>query len=68
MVENVSTGGGTPRSFGIDPSGRFLLAANQEWGGVVVFRIDPASGRLMPTGDVIKIDKPVSVVFVPVSG
>jgi len=68
MVENVSTGGGTPRGFGIDPSGTFLLAANQEWGGVVVFRIDPETGRLNPTGDVIKVEKPVSVVFVPVVG
>jgi 6-phosphogluconolactonase len=67
MIDNVSTGGGTPRSFGIDPSGRFLLAANQEWGGVAVFRIDEQSGRLNPTDESIKVEKPVSVVFVPVA-
>lgn len=59
-----STGGKTPRSFGIDPSGRFLLAANQNSDTVVVFRIDPKSGALTPTGATASVPSPVCVVFV----
>ncbi len=43
---HTSTGGKTPRNFGIDPSGRVLLAANQGSGNVVTFRIDPTTGAL----------------------
>lgn len=64
-VENASTGGKTPRSFGIDPSGQWLLAANQSSDNVVVFRIDLVSGRLLPTGQSIEVGAPVSVSFVP---
>src|SRR5438046_10209202 len=38
-VENVSTQGKTPRSFGIDPTGKYLLAANQASDNLVVLRI-----------------------------
>ena len=60
-----STGGKTPRNFGIDPSGAFLLAANQDSDSVTVFRIDPASGGLTPTGQKVEVGKPVCVKFVP---
>lgn len=63
-VEHVSTGGKTPRGFGIDPSGTYLLAANQDSDSVLVFRIDPGNGGLIPTEEPIKIPTPVSVAFV----
>jgi 6-phosphogluconolactonase len=64
-VEDVPSGGKSPRSFGIDPSGRWLVAVHQrsESGQVVVFRIDPATGRLSPTGQTVDIGAPVSVAF-----
>jgi len=62
-VERVSTQGKTPRNFAIDPSGAFLFAANQDSGNVVVFRVDPATGRLTPTGNVLEVASPVCVVF-----
>ncbi|OAM91229.1 hypothetical protein AW736_04225 [Termitidicoccus mucosus] len=46
FVENVSTGGATPRHFALDPSGRLLLAANQDGGGLALFHIAPDTGRL----------------------
>ena len=46
----VSTQGKTPRNFAIDPSGAFLLAANQDSNSIVVFRIDQSTGALTPTG------------------
>jgi len=44
LVETVPTQGKTPRSFAVDPSGKYLLAANQDSNNVVVFRIDPKTG------------------------
>lgn len=58
-----STGGKSPRNFGIDPSGRYLLAANQDSGNVVVFRIGGDSGKLEPAGIEIEVPKPVCVKF-----
>jgi 6-phosphogluconolactonase len=45
---HTSTQGKTPRNFAIDPSGALLLAANQDSDSVVSFRIDQASGVLIP--------------------
>lgn len=42
-------GGKTPRDFGIDPTGRWLLAASQDSDRVVPFRLDPESG--LPAGE-----------------
>jgi 6-phosphogluconolactonase len=62
-IGRVSTKGRTPRNFAIDPTGAYLLAANQESGNVVVFKIDAATGALTPTGEEVKVPAPVSVVF-----
>jgi 6-phosphogluconolactonase len=61
---HVSSGGKTPRAFGIDPSGTFLLAANQDSGNVVVMKIDEKTGALTPTGSVIEVGSACSVEFV----
>ena len=47
----------------IDPTGSWLFAANQNSGGVVVFRIDPKTGRLAPAGQKLEIASPVCVRF-----
>ena len=62
-VENESTGGKTPRNFGVDPTGRFVLVANQASDSIVVFRIDQKSGALTPAGQSIEIPTPVCVKF-----
>ena len=64
-VGRVSTKGKTPRNFAIDPTGAFLLAANEDSGNIVVFRIDAATGGLTPTGQVEEVAAPVSLTFVP---
>lgn len=63
-VSNTSTGGRTPRGFGIEPGGGYLIAANQNSDSVVVFRIDRATGRLAATGTVVHVGSPVDVKFV----
>jgi 6-phosphogluconolactonase len=64
-VDRVSTKGKTPRNFAVDPTGKFLVAANEDSGNLVVFRIDPATGGLTPTGQDEKVSSPVCVTFVP---
>jgi 6-phosphogluconolactonase len=62
-VENEATGGKTPRSFGIDPTGNFLLAANQSTNDIHIFRINQQTGELDPTGHGIQCPTPVCVIF-----
>jgi len=63
LIQNEPTQGKIPRNFGIDPTGAWLLAANEKTGNVVVFSIDPMTGKLAPTGQVIEIGAPVCVKF-----
>jgi 6-phosphogluconolactonase len=65
LVEQTPTGGIMPRSFAIDPTGRYLLAANELTNNIVVFRIDPATGKLTKTGKEIMVDTPVCLQFAP---
>lgn len=55
--------GKTPRNFVIDPSGNFLLCANQNSNEVVIFRRDARSGLLTPAGKRISVQKPVCLKF-----
>jgi 6-phosphogluconolactonase len=57
------TQGAGPRFIGLDPSGRFLNAANEQGDNVVTFKVDSASGKLTPTGQVIKNGSPVTIVY-----
>ena len=66
VAGRCTTGGRTPRSFGIEPSGRFLLAANQNSNTVVVFRIDPRTGLLEQVGPPVSVPSPVCVKFTPI--
>jgi 6-phosphogluconolactonase len=45
-----ASGGRIPRSFEIDPTGRFLVVANQGGDNLVVLAIDPSEGSLSDTG------------------
>lgn len=63
FVAQQTEGIKNPRNFAIDPTGKFLLVANQDADTVVVFRIDPARGSLSPTGQTVKVPKPVCLKF-----
>ncbi len=62
-VEQVDSGGIMPRNFKIDPSGAYLLSANQLTNNIVLFKIDGSTGRLSRTGKEIKVDTPVCIQF-----
>ncbi len=63
-VDHVSTEGKTPRNFNFDPTGNFLLVANQNSNEIVVFRRDKKSGMLTDTGKRIAVSKPVCIKWI----
>ncbi len=64
LVERVASGGKTPRDFALDPTGRWLVVANQDSQNIVVFARDPRTGRLTATGRTYTLGAPVAVLFV----
>lgn len=62
-VETVSTLGKGPRNFAIDPSGKFLLVANQSSDSIVIFNRDALTGKLTDSGNRIQCAVPVCLVF-----
>ena len=65
LIGHQGEGVKTPRNFNIDPTGKFMIVANQDGASVVVFSIDPKSGELKPTGITGEVGAPVCVRFVP---
>lgn len=66
QIQDIATGGKTPRDFAVDPTGAWLFAANQESNNITLFRIDPGTGHLTRTQTELKIAAPVCVTFVTV--
>jgi 6-phosphogluconolactonase len=64
FVEHASTLGQHPRGFTISPDGRFVLVANRDTNDVVTFNRDAQSGRLLPTGHVLHVVKPVYIQII----
>jgi 6-phosphogluconolactonase len=52
-----------PRHFAIDPTGRWLIAANQQSDTLAVFSIDQNTGRLTPVGPLTSVGSPVNIFF-----
>lgn len=62
-LQNQSVLGKTPRNFSIDPSGNFLLVANQNSDEIVVFKRNKTTGLLTETPMRISVGSPVCVQF-----
>lgn len=62
-IGTQATMGIKPRNFTIDPSGKFLLVANQQSNDVVIFKIDGNTGMPVPTGNTVPFIAPVCLVF-----
>jgi 6-phosphogluconolactonase len=58
-----ATLGADPRFVALDPTGRFLYAANENGDMIVTFALDTASGGHKPTGQLINVGSPVTIVF-----
>ncbi|OQP57020.1 3-carboxymuconate cyclase [Niastella vici] len=59
-----STKGDVPRNFTIDPTGNFLLVANQETDNIVIFKRNKETGLLTDTGKRIEAGNPVCLKWV----
>jgi len=55
--------GKTPRNFTLDPSGNFLLVANQNSDEIVIFKRNKITGKLKPLNERIHIGSPVCLKF-----
>lgn len=53
----------TPRHFAIAPDGKRLYAAGQASGTITAFTIDSETGKLSFTKRILKVPKPVCIVF-----
>jgi 6-phosphogluconolactonase len=67
FVQNIASPVMFPRSFGLDPSGRWLIVAGQNDNRISVMKIDASSGRLGSTNEFASVGSPVCVLFVPPS-
>ena len=56
-------GGKIPRHFTIDPTGKFLIAANADSNNLVTFTIDENTGALTPTGKEVSVPSPQCIAF-----
>lgn len=55
--------GDHPREFSLDPSGKFLLIANQKSNQIVVIARDTQTGQLGKTVQKLPIDAPSDLKF-----
>jgi len=65
LLGNQSTLGKSPRNFSLDPSAKYLLAANQSSNEIVIFYRDEKSGLLTDTKKRIEVGKPVCIKWIP---
>ncbi|MEH7112177.1 lactonase family protein [Neobacillus niacini] len=63
FLEYTSTEGDWPRDFAIDPSGKYIVASNQESSNLVLFARDEVTGKLTLLQSDITVPHPVCVKF-----
>jgi 6-phosphogluconolactonase len=65
FVQRVSSFGKNPRDFAIDPTGNFLVAANQDSDSIFIYKINKSNGMISRVSNSIEIGNPVCLKFVP---
>lgn len=64
LLGHVASGGRTPRDLAIDPSGQWLLAANQDSDTVVVFDLDGGDRIPKEVGVAARVSQPTCIAFI----
>ncbi|QRR02073.1 lactonase family protein [Dyadobacter sandarakinus] len=59
QTQNIST----PRDFNIDPSGKWMIVGNQTGDNLVVYAVDPQTGKLTFKQEGVKVKLPICIVF-----
>lgn len=62
-VGAYSSKGKTPRDFEIDPSGQFMLVANQDNNTIVTYEINQETGELIDISYIEEVPSPVCIKF-----
>lgn len=63
-IGHQGAGVNVPRNFNIDPSGQWMIVANQAGDSIIVLKIDPKTGQLTPTDQKAEVGSPVCIKFV----
>lgn len=63
LVQRIAAQGDKPWGMALDPSGRWLVVANQGSGAVQVFAVAPRAGTLTATPWAVSLPRPVSLAF-----
>jgi 6-phosphogluconolactonase len=63
LINRQSVLGKMPRNFAIDPTGKYVLVANQNSNEIIIFLRDQKTGMLTPSGRKIEVEKPVCLKF-----
>jgi 6-phosphogluconolactonase len=58
LIQDVPSGGKTPRNFDLDPTAHWMLVTNHDSNNAMVFRIDQQTGKLTPTGQPVDVPYP----------
>jgi len=66
FVDNVPSGGKTPRHFAIDPTGKYLLVANENSDNITVFSVDSKTGKLTKKHEIGEIPSPACLSFLSI--
>jgi 6-phosphogluconolactonase len=64
LMERTSCGGKTPRHIALDPTGKWLLVANQATDNLSVFARDGKTGKLANEGKNFPLSRPQCILFV----
>ncbi len=65
LIQSTSSVAKFPRSFAVDPSGHWLIAAGQKDNRIAVLKIDPTTGKLTATDESVAVGDPTCVLFAP---
>ena len=65
IIHRQKTLGKTPRDINIDPTGNWLLAANQDSDSIAIFKVDKNTGMITVEDLVEKIKSPVCLEWLP---
>ena len=58
LIQDVPSGGKTPRNFDMDPTAHWLLVTNHDSNTAMVFGIDQETGKLTPAGQPVDVPSP----------
>jgi 6-phosphogluconolactonase len=62
-IERTSNGGKTPRNFTLDPTGHWMLVADQNSSNLAIFPRNLATGRLANDGKKVDCPTPMCILF-----